>query len=57
MNIPSFSVKYPITVVMIIIGIVLLGLISLNRLGTDLMPDIHSPKIVVTLKSGEKPFQ
>jgi len=57
MNIPSFSVKYPITVVMIIIGIVLLGLISLNRLGTDLMPDIHSPKIVVTLESGEKPPQ
>jgi HAE1 family hydrophobic/amphiphilic exporter-1 len=57
MNIPTFSVKYPVTVAMIIIGIILLGMISLNRLGTDLLPDIHSPKIVINLKSGEKPPQ
>ncbi|MCB9502895.1 MAG: efflux RND transporter permease subunit [Deferribacteres bacterium] len=54
MNIPKFSVKYPVTVAMLMLGICLLGIISLNRLGTDLLPSIYNPRIVVELRSGEK---
>jgi len=39
---------------MVVCGILLLGLISLNRLGTDLLPAIESPRIVVALESGSK---
>lgn len=53
-NIPKFSVKYPVTVAMLMLGICLLGIISLNRLGTDLLPSIYNPRIVVELRSGEK---
>ena len=39
---------------MIVCGILLLGLVSLNRLGTDLLPDLDSPRVVVALESGAK---
>jgi len=39
---------------MLVCGMLLLGLVSLRRLGTDLLPDIQSPKIVVALGSGSK---
>ena len=39
---------------MFVCGILLLGLVSLQRLGTDLLPDVQSPKIVVALESGSK---
>ncbi len=51
----QFSVSYPVTVAMIILGIVLLGIISFSRLGTDLFPDLNNPKIVVEIESGERP--
>ena len=53
-SISKFSVNYPVTVTMIVLGIILLGMISLSRLGTDLFPDIRNPKIYVELKSGER---
>ncbi len=51
----QFSVDYPVTVAMIILGIVLLGFISFSRLGTDLFPDLNNPRIVVEIRSGERP--
>jgi len=54
MNLPQFSAKHPVTVSMFVCGILLLGFVSLNRLGTDLLPDINSPRIVVALESGNK---
>lgn len=51
----QFSVNYPVTVAMIILGIVLLGFISFSRLGTDLFPDLNNPRIVVEIQSGERP--
>jgi len=53
-SISKFSVDYPVTVTMIVLGTILLGIISLSRLGTDLFPDIRNPRIYVELKSGEK---
>ncbi|MCH7783590.1 efflux RND transporter permease subunit, partial [candidate division KSB1 bacterium] len=55
MNLPRFAVKYPISVIMLFLGIILLGQISLRELGTDLLPDISSPKIVVKIEAGEIP--
>ncbi len=40
---------------MIVLGVILLGFISFNRLGVDLFPDLNSPRIFVEIKSGERP--
>ena len=54
-NLTRFSVRYPVTIAMIVFAIVLLGYISFNRLGTDLFPDLKNPRLFVELYSGEKP--
>lgn len=54
MNLPQFSAEHPVTVSMVVCGVLLLGLVSLNRLGTDLLPDLASPRITVALESGNK---
>jgi hydrophobic/amphiphilic exporter-1 (mainly G- bacteria), HAE1 family len=54
-RIAEFSVKYPVTVLMLVLGIVLLGFISFGKLGTDLFPDLNNPKIYVEIKAGERP--
>jgi HAE1 family hydrophobic/amphiphilic exporter-1 len=53
--IARFAVRYPITVLMLVLGIVLLGFISFGKLGTDLFPDLNNPKIYIELTAGEKP--
>ncbi|MFH0759165.1 MAG: efflux RND transporter permease subunit [Bacteroidota bacterium] len=54
-SITRFSVKYPVTVSMIILATLLLGFISFGKLGIDLFPDLHSPKLYIELVSGERP--
>jgi HAE1 family hydrophobic/amphiphilic exporter-1 len=54
-SIARFAVKYPVTVLMLVLGIVLLGFISFGKLGTDLFPDLNNPKIYIELKAGERP--
>ncbi|NOX18843.1 MAG: efflux RND transporter permease subunit [Chlorobi bacterium] len=49
------AVDYPVTLLMIILAILLLGYISFDRLGVDLFPSLESPRLYVTLKTGEKP--
>lgn len=51
----QFSVNYPVTVLMVVLGVILLGFISFNKLGVDLFPDLNSPRIFVEVKSGERP--
>ncbi len=51
----SFAVNYPVTVLMAILGILLLGIISYQKLGIDLFPDLTSPRVFVEIKSGERP--
>ena len=51
----SFAVNYPVTVLMAILGILLLGVISYQKLGIDLFPDLTSPRVFVEIKSGERP--
>ncbi|MFP6615616.1 MAG: efflux RND transporter permease subunit, partial [Candidatus Hydrogenedentota bacterium] len=54
MSLPQFSAKHPVTIAMLVCGVLLLGFVSLNRLGTDLLPDLDSPRISVALESGNK---
>lgn len=50
----QFAVNYPVTVLMAILAIGILGYISYFRLGVDLFPDLNSPRLFVELESGEK---
>ena len=51
----NFAVNYPVTVLMVVLGVLLLGVISYQKLGIDLFPDLNSPRIFVEIKSGERP--
>lgn len=48
MNLSSRAVKHPITILMIVIAVLIIGGVSLNRLNVDLYPDIELP-IVATI--------
>lgn len=50
-----FSVNYPVTILMIVLAVLLLGYISFDKLGMDLFPDLRSPRIFVEITSGERP--
>lgn len=50
-----FSVRYPVSVIMLMLGIVLLGIISFDRLGVDLFPALNNPRLYVELQAGERP--
>ncbi len=54
MNLPKFSVRFPVTVTMLMLATAILGYISFERLGTDLLPSIYNPRIVVEIQSGER---
>ncbi len=55
MRIINFAVKYPVSVLMITLGVCLLGIISYNKLGTDLFPDLKNPALYIELEAGERP--
>ncbi|GLR19862.1 efflux RND transporter permease subunit [Portibacter lacus] len=50
----KFAVDYPVTILMAILGICILGYISYARLGVDLLPDLNSPRLFVEIEAGEK---
>ncbi|MDH4197506.1 MAG: efflux RND transporter permease subunit [Candidatus Aminicenantes bacterium] len=50
-----FAVKYPTTVAMMVLAVFLLGYISYQRLGMDLLPRIHSPRLFIDVQAGERP--
>ncbi|WP_423130074.1 efflux RND transporter permease subunit [Gaoshiqia sp. Z1-71] len=51
----EFSVNYPVTILMIVLGVVLLGYISYDKLGIDLFPNLNNPRLFIELESGERP--
>lgn len=57
MGLPSFSVKKPITVIMIFSGIILIGLISLLRLPIELLPNYSfgDISIFINIRGGIPP--
>ncbi|MGD8331502.1 MAG: efflux RND transporter permease subunit, partial [Acidobacteriota bacterium] len=50
MSLPQFSTRYPVTIAMATFAVVLLGWISLDGLGTDLLPNVQTPVITVDLQ-------
>ena len=54
-SLSKFSVNYPITIIMMVLAIVLLGYISFTNLGVDLFPDLNNPRIYVEIQAGERP--
>jgi len=51
----QFAVDYPVTILMVVLAIILLGIISYGKLGVDLFPDLNNPRIFVEIESGERP--
>ncbi len=47
MGAAAFAVRFPVTISMLFIGIVMLGWISLSKLPTNLFPDLRAPRITV----------
>ena len=47
MKLPALSVKRPVTTIMVFVALLVLGLVSLSRLGLELLPDISYPTAVV----------
>lgn len=47
MSLPEFSVKKPVTILMVTAGVILLGIISWSRLSQELFPPITYPQITV----------
>ena len=47
MSLPDFSLRRPITVIMVFIGVILLGFISWSRLPQELFPPITYPQLTV----------
>ncbi|MEW6235157.1 MAG: efflux RND transporter permease subunit [Candidatus Omnitrophota bacterium] len=47
----AFAVRFPVTISMLFIGVIMLGWISLSRLPTNLFPDLRAPRITVMADS------
>ncbi|MDZ7371953.1 MAG: efflux RND transporter permease subunit, partial [candidate division KSB1 bacterium] len=52
-SITRFSVRYPVTVLMFVLAVFLLGYISFSRLSVELFPDLNNPRLFVEIKAGE----
>jgi HAE1 family hydrophobic/amphiphilic exporter-1 len=56
MNLPEFGVKRPITNLMIFVGVIIISVYGLSKLGIDLMPEIEPPAIsVISIYEGASP--
>jgi len=50
-----FAVRRPVAVTVLAAAVVLLGLVAVGRLPVDLLPDLESPTVVVSLRAGDRP--
>ncbi|MFS8501071.1 MAG: efflux RND transporter permease subunit [Caldicoprobacter sp.] len=56
MNIAGLSIRRPVTTVMVVLIVFILGFVSLSRLNVDLLPSINLPVMVVSVQySGAGP--
>lgn len=51
----SLAVKYPVTILMMVLAVILLGSISFNKLGIELFPNLKNPTLFVEMKVGIRP--
>ncbi len=49
------AVRRPVAVTVLAVAVALLGWIAWGRLSLDLLPDIQSPTVVVSVRSGDRP--
>ena len=57
MSIPRAAVRHPVTSTMLFCAMLLLGIISLSRIGLELFPDVNLPSaVVITPAPGVSPF-
>lgn len=54
-KIVSLAVNYPISILMMVLAIILLGSISFSKLGIELFPDLKNPTLFVEMKVGIRP--
>jgi hydrophobic/amphiphilic exporter-1 (mainly G- bacteria), HAE1 family len=54
-KIVSLAVSYPISILMMVLAVLLLGFISFGKLGIELVPELKNPTLFVELKVGIKP--
>jgi HAE1 family hydrophobic/amphiphilic exporter-1 len=48
MNLPRFAVQRPVLTVMVALIVIIVGIVSFQRLPIDLMPDITYPTLSIT---------
>jgi HAE1 family hydrophobic/amphiphilic exporter-1 len=53
--IARYATKHPVSVTVLAVAVVMLGWISWKGLPLDLLPDIQSPTILVSIQSGDRP--
>lgn len=54
-KIVSLAVSYPVSILMMVLAVILLGFISFGKLGIELVPELKNPTLFVELKAGIKP--
>ena len=47
MNLPEFSIRKKVTIVMVTLGLIVLGIISFTRLPQELFPPISFPQVTI----------
>jgi len=50
MNLPEFSIRKPVTIIVVMLVFVTIGIISMNKLPLELMPDISFPGLSVSIQ-------
>ena len=51
----TLAISNPVTILMMVLAIGLLGKISYDKLSVDLFPDLNNPKLFVEITAGERP--
>ena len=49
MKLADFSIRRPVFITMQVLAVLVLGIVSFNRLGVDIMPEVNFPYVVVTV--------
>jgi HAE1 family hydrophobic/amphiphilic exporter-1 len=51
----QFSVNNPVTILMMVMAVLLLGYISFSKLGVDLFPEMNNPRLFIEMEAGNRP--
>jgi HAE1 family hydrophobic/amphiphilic exporter-1 len=54
-KITQFSVNHPVTILMMVMGVLLLGYISFSKLGIDLFPELNNPQLFISIDADNRP--